>query len=206
MSSRTDSLDVCCIVLAAGSGSRFGSDKRVACLPDGRRLLDATLASIPDIFTQRLLVLQQGEETLASTINQDWTVVHAQQAKLGMGLSLVAGLSAAAPCSGALIVLADMPLIRSETFLAVARALEPERIVVPRYKGARGNPVGIGATYFKELKRELKGLRRDRGARGLLEQYPEAILWLDCNDAGILRDIDVPGDLGNAATFLDPQE
>lgn len=198
MSSRTGTFDVCCIVLAAGSGSRFGSDKRQACLPDGRRLLDATLASIPDIFTQRLLVLQQGEATLASTINADWTVVYAPQAELGMGLSLVAGLSAAAACSGALIVLADMPQIRSETFLAVTKALAPELIVVPRYKGERGNPVGIGANYFKEL-RELRG---DRGARVLLEQYPQAVLWLDCDDAEILRDIDVPGDLAGTGATL----
>lgn len=183
--------DICCIVLAAGRSLRFGSDKRLASLEDGRCLLDATLASIPGIFARRLLVLQKGDEALALRHCPPWTAVHAIDAGHGMARSLAAGLSAATSCKAAVIALADMPHINAETFQAIASLAQKDCIVVPRYKGLRGNPVAIGADFFVELL-DLQG---DQGARVLLDTRANAIRWLDLQDPGILRDVDVPADL-----------
>jgi molybdenum cofactor cytidylyltransferase len=182
---------ICCIVLAAGGSQRFGSDKRLARLQDGRRLLDATLASIPDIFSQRLLVLHAGDAALALAHCPPWTAVYASDAGQGMARSLAAGLIAADSCKAAVIALADMPHVKAESFEAIAALAQEDCIVAPRYKGERGNPVAIGANFFVEL----LSRQGDQGARNLLETRADAIRWLDLHDPGILRDVDVPADL-----------
>ena len=54
-----------CIVLAAGSSRRFGSDKRQFLLPSGTTLLDQTLATVRDVFDRRVLVLRTDDDELA---------------------------------------------------------------------------------------------------------------------------------------------
>jgi len=182
---------VCCIVLAAGSSRRFGSDKRQARLKDGRTLLETTLTGIPPIFEQRLLVLHTGDERLAAQHAPDWEAVVAADAAQGMGHSLAAGLAACRAGIGALVVLADMPAVRPDTYLGLAQALRHDRIVLPRYMGQRGNPVGVGRDFFSEL----ACAEGDQGARRLIQARPEAVLWIDSDDAGVLRDIDEPESL-----------
>jgi len=184
--------DVCCMVLAAGSSSRFGSDKRQALLPDGRTLLEATLANIPPMFTQRILVLHPGDGELAAVHAGAWETVIAASAALGMGHSLAAGLARCTSSTGVLVVLADMPAVQPSTYTELARQLCRDRIVLPRHGGKRGNPVGIGRDFFTDLGRP----QGDQGARHLLREHPTAILWVDCDDPGILRDIDKPSDIG----------
>ncbi len=184
---------LCCIVLAAGSSRRFGADKRQARLADGRTLLDATLDGIPPLFAQRLLILQPGDDAVTLTRHSTaWQVITATEAGFGMGHSLAAGLAACQPCTAALVVLADMPAVSQSTYQALAAQLGRNRIVVPRHHGKRGNPVGIGADFFAELLQPAG----DSGARRLLQQHPEAVVWVDCDeDAGILLDIDTQQDL-----------
>lgn len=180
-----------CIVLAAGSSRRFGSDKRRARLADGRTLLDSTLQSIPPGFQRQLLVLAAGDDDLAPAPPSHWEVVRATAAAQGMGHSLAAGLSLCTDCDAALVVLADMPAVHSETYAALTAALRRDRMVVPRHAGRRGNPVGIGADFFAGLL-QAQG---DSGARQLLQTHPELVTWVDCPDPGVLLDIDTPADL-----------
>lgn len=183
--------DLCCIVLAAGSSNRFGTDKRLARLPDGRTLLEATLANIPPLFAQRILVLHPGDDELAAAHAGSWEAVIADSAALGMGYSLAAGLARCSSTTGALVVLADMPSVKPSTYADLAQRVCRDRIVLPRHGGKRGNPVAIGRDFFGELARPLG----DQGARHLLQALPAAVLWIDCDDAGILRDIDTPADI-----------
>ena len=180
-----------CIVLAAGSSKRFGSDKRQATLDDGRTLLEATLAGIPRLFEKHMLVLHPGDEALAKAHDASWNIIIAPDAALGMGHSLAAALRSCADCMAVLVVLADMPAVQQSTYAALIAELRAERIVLPRYQGKRGNPVGIGADFFADLQQPSG----DQGARRLLQTYPDAVLWLDCEDAGVLKDVDTFADL-----------
>lgn len=182
-----------CIVLAAGTGSRFGSDKRQARL-GGITLLEQSLNTIAPLFNKRLLVLRPGDETLASGFAPFWQVLFASEALKGMGHSLAAAMAGTHDWDGAVIALADMPLVQAATFCAIRDHLAADTLVVPCYQGRRGNPVGIGRQFFAEL----ACLQGDQGARKLLEQHAGAVVRLTVDDPGILRDIDTPEALATA--------
>jgi molybdenum cofactor cytidylyltransferase len=174
-----------CIVLAAGSSKRFGADKRLAGIA-GTTLLELTLGSIPQCLSRRLLLLHPGDEALAARLQPAWQVIIATDAHLGMGHSLAAAMPYTQAWSGAVIVLADMPYVHADTYTSIQQHLGPDRLVVPHYRGQRGNPVGIGRDYFAALAQ----LRGDQGARVLFQLHAAALLRLEVDDPGILRDID----------------
>ncbi len=182
--------DIGCIVLAAGSGTRFGSDKRLAQL-EGTTLLERTLGSIAPLFSQRILVLRGGDEALGERHARDWQIVFATHADKGMGHSLAAAMDFTGDWEGAVVALADMPFVQAATYQAVRAQLSAGNLVVPYYRERRGNPVGIGKRFFPELAR----LQGDQGARFLLQQHAAAVTRLNVEDSGVLRDIDTPAAL-----------
>jgi molybdenum cofactor cytidylyltransferase len=107
----------------------------------------------------------------------------------GMASSLQAGLAALdRQTEAALIVLADQPLVRPETLDQIAGEFlrSGRQIVIPVYKGARGNPVLIGRRLFPEI----MALTGDRGARAIFSKHGEEIIRLRVEDRGILLDVD----------------
>ena len=95
---------------------------------------------------------------------------------------------------GFVIALADMPFIRPETILGVAnKLLSGASIVVPTYHNQRGHPVAFSAKF----RSELENLHGDEGARSILKKHPDEIHALECDDSGILADIDTLADITN---------
>jgi molybdenum cofactor cytidylyltransferase len=85
-----------------------------------------------------------------------------------------------------------MPRIKPATVKSVISALQQGALIAaPVYKGERGHPVGFGAA----LRDELLALDGDAGARALLERHREAAQLIECDDPGILIDIDRKSDL-----------
>jgi xanthine/CO dehydrogenase XdhC/CoxF family maturation factor len=110
-----------------------------------------------------------------------------------MGTSLKAGLSAVDPqCAGALIVLADQPFVRPETLdlLMAEHHRSKAQIVIPTYRGFRGNPVILDRSVFAEV----MALDGDIGCRAIFGDHLEGIVKLPVDDAGILLDIDRQSD------------
>jgi molybdenum cofactor cytidylyltransferase len=110
----------------------------------------------------------------------------------GMGASLAHGVEHTRSAGGWIIALADMPAIRPGTITRIAAALEEGAVIVaPVYRGTRGHPVGFAA----KLRDELIALDGDSGARAVLERHRGAVTLLDCDDPGVLQDVDTRADL-----------
>jgi molybdenum cofactor cytidylyltransferase len=184
---------VIALVLAAGHSRRFGADKRRAHLDDGRPLLAATLDLAAQCFEEVWVVLRPGEQPADLGIDSICTVVPAPGDEIGLGTSLGAGASAlieAQPNTAAIaVMLGDMPWIQPATCQALKRVASSERIARPRHAGQPGHPVLFGSNFWPALAR----LRGAQGAREILGAHPPT--FIEVEDAGILRDVDVPHDL-----------
>ena len=176
------------ILLAAGSGSRFGGGKLLHKLSDGTPLGIASLRNLKSALPDVLVVVRAGDNTLQEMMKREDVAVHVcDDAHLGMARSLVCGVREAADADGWVIALGDMPYLSPATISAVAKKIaQGAQIAIPEYRGARGHPVGFSSRHGKELL-ELQG---DEGARALLRLHAGKVETIPCDDPGIVRDID----------------
>ena len=182
------------VLLAAGRAQRFGGDKLLARFADGPNAGAAVgvvayrnlRAALDDV----IVAVRPADETLRRTFEAlDARVVVAQRADEGLGASIAAAVQASGAVDGYVIALADMPFIQPSTISRVAEALAGgASIVAPRYADRRGHPVGFSSAH----RDALAALTGDEGARSVVESRRHALTLIDVDDAGIVRDIDVP--------------
>ncbi|GHB06125.1 nucleotidyltransferase family protein [Modicisalibacter luteus] len=193
MSGQSEPTRVIALVLAAGHSRRFGADKRRIRLANGLTLLETTLALASCCFDDVWVVIRQGERPADLGIDAAYTVVNAPGDEIGLGTSLSVGaralIEAKPNATVVAVMLGDMPWVQPATCQALKRIASRKRIARPRHAGQPGHPVMFGSDFWPVLAR----LRGDQGAREVLGMHPPA--FIDVEDAGILRDVDVPDDL-----------
>lgn len=181
------------VLLAAGFSRRFGAIKQQALLPDGTTLLQQSFKNILQateniIVVGRRELLANGTYSFLPTIPTVQLVL-CEDAASGMGHSLASAIShIPSGWQSALICLADMPLISSDTLRAIMSASAPDSIVIPVWQMQRGHPVSFGRHYFDALAQS----RGDSGGRALITQNSHHVIELITDDEGIVLDIDTP--------------
>ena len=184
---------IAAILLAAGAGTRFGGEKLLHPLNDGvaiaahaaRNLLAAT----PDVIA----VVRWGDFPLYDMLEQEGCqVTMFQGAARGMGASLAHGVAQARGADGWVVALADMPRVPADVIKKIVAALEGGAVVAaPVFRQERGHPVGFGAA----LREELLALDGDQGARAVVERHRDSAQLIECDDPGILFDVDRKSDI-----------
>jgi len=181
------------VVPAAGSSTRFGTMKLLADV-SGAPLLERTLASLLDAGVAQVIVVTRAGaafEAVPSMADPRVTAVVNPDPARGMFSSIQAGLAGA---GGAVVLVlpADMPFVTPQTVAAVvARAAATGSVVVPVYETRRGHPIAIPGP----LCDALLGLGPTTTLKDALAASGASMVLLDVPDAGVLRDVDVPGDL-----------
>ncbi len=85
-----------------------------------------------------------------------------------------------------------MPWVSPATVaMLVTRSRTLDAIVQPTYNGDKGHPVVFPARYLSEL----AACGADVGAKNILRAHASNVLALDVDDAGVIRDVDVPEDI-----------
>lgn len=188
------STEVIGLVLAAGRSTRFAGDKRRARLADGRSLLEASLDSARQAFAEVWVVLRPDDDAAGLGIPPGVGIVRSEQADLGMGHSLAAGIRQLLPSSAraVAILLGDMPWIAAASLHRLAQAADPQRIVVPWHAGQRGHPVIFGRRFWPALL-QTQG---DQGAKALIAANAVFCDAVELEDPAVLRDVDTREDLG----------
>ena len=187
-------MNVVAILLAAGSATRFGSDKLLHRLPHDVPIAVQSARHLKAVFAGKILAVVRPDSAQLGEFleKEDCRIVVCEKAAEGMGESLACAVRAAGPADAYLVALADMPFIRPSSVAAVREALERGApIAAPYFRARRGHPVGIAARF----RGELEGLRGDAGAKQLLAQHTSEIVKVPVGDPAVLRDIDTPGDL-----------
>ena len=187
-------MNVVAILLAAGSATRFGSDKLLHCLPHEVPIALQAARHLRSVFAANVIfAVRPGAEELAALLRTEGcTVVVCEKAADGMGASLACAVRSAKDAEGFVVALADMPFIRASSIAAVRDALAAGALLVaPYFRARRGHPVGLAAKF----RRELEALAGDEGARKIIAAHEASLLKIPVGDPGVLRDIDTPGDL-----------
>lgn len=185
------------ILLAGGASTRFGSQKLLHRLPNGRTIGEQSALNLIEGAGNALAVLRPGSDELKQLLaGTGCEVMETDRAFEGMGASLSAAIAAAADASGWIIALADMPFILPSTIAAVRDALaDGAPIAIPVVDGQRGHPVGFAA----EWRLELEALTEDEGARHLIARCGDSVREVTVADSYIHKDIDEPLDLSGSA-------
>jgi len=192
------------IVLAAGRSTRMGEAKQLLRLGEstvlGQTLENVRGAGVDEIVLVLGFSAQTIREQLPISVTEGLKIVVNQAYEQGMASSLREGISALDPqTEAALVVLADQPFIRPET---LNRLIEEHRrtnaqIVIPLYKGSRGNPVLLDRSVFPEV----MALDGDVGCRAIFGSHLEGIVKVEVADVGILLDIDNKDDYERLQRF-----
>lgn len=191
---------IAALLLAAGSGRRFGGGSKLVADLGGRAVIRWCAESLRDAGVDELLVVVPVEHTQLRLALEgiDARYVVNADAEQGIGTSIACGVAALGSAVDAVLVaLADEPALPAA---AVARVLDRYRsvragaqgvaIVAPRHSGIPGHPVLFDRSVFPEL----ESLRGDRGARAVVERDPGRVAVVDVPDAAP-GDVDTPGDL-----------
>ena len=184
------------VVLAAGSGSRFGGGKLTAAWGPGVLLEGALAAAFAAPVRSVTVVIGAEAQAVASAaraFDPRVLVVHAPDHAEGMAASLRTGIASLPPdADGAFVFLGDMPRVPTAVLDRMAAALRDGALAVaPAFQGRRGNPVLLDRVLFPDL----INLTGDAGARGVLQGLGERLVLVESPDDGVLFDVDTPQDL-----------
>jgi CTP:molybdopterin cytidylyltransferase MocA len=175
------------LVLAAGGGTRFGTESKLLADLGGRPLLQWAVDAQGAVPALRRIVVVLGAHAAeirgCVRFGRAETVVCPEWPS-GQAASLRCGLAAVGDAAKVVVTLGDAPLVTPEVIARFAGEAPRTRAT---YGGRPGHPVVLG----REEMTTLMSLTGDRGARDLLRGGPVIEVGHLCSG----RDVDTPDDL-----------
>jgi CTP:molybdopterin cytidylyltransferase MocA len=181
--------DIGCVILAAGAGTRFGGPKAAAILPSGMRFIDAVARAAHDAGAAPIIAVMHPRVSpppgVRVVVNPDPASEQITSLRLGLAQLLNTAVR------GACIWPVDHPHVRSETvFALLAEARRNAALIArPSYEGKHGHPVYFSRQLWRDLVTETSV-----GARSVVHRYASEVLDVVVADAGVIRNVDHPGD------------
>lgn len=183
----TSSSPVAGLVLAAGSGSRFGQPKAPVTV-DGERLVDRAVRVLSEAGCDPVVVVLGAwvghVEGANIVVNDSWPE--------GMGSSLRTGLTHlrdATDADRAVITLVDLPGLTTSAVERLIGSSADTPAAQCTYHGERGHPVSLARGLWDEA---IDVARGDEGARRLLREHADVVL-VEVGDVADGSDLDVAG-------------
>ena len=195
------------VLLAAGSGSRFGGSPGDKLLADygGAPLVEATLSGMAGAPVDETIVVAgtRAEELREACEPYGARVVENPDWEAGMSTSVKRGLEACGSrARAAVIALADQPLVGAEAVERLVDAFEGgAEAAVATYGGEQRNPALFSRALWPLLMEEMSG---DVGARSVLRSRPELVMEVPCDGVADPSDVDTVEDLRRLETRAVP--
>ena len=180
------------IILSAGESSRMGRDKALLAYR-GTTFLGHLISVLQPRVAPLIVVLGHHAEAIRGSLEAGTRVVVNADYQRGMLSSLQTGIRALPPeAKAALFTLVDHPTVAESTVDRLLAAFRDsgKGIVIPRYGDRRGHPV-IAARVVLE---EMLALPSDASPKDVIHAHRFETEFIDVDDPGILRDIDLPSD------------
>ena len=182
------------VVLAAGTGSRFGGTKQMVVV-DGKPLAQHAIDALEAAGVDEVIVVT-GHDAVkvatALTLPPNGRIVYNPAFKDGQATSLAAAIHALDDESeAAVILMADQPGVTSDVIRALVERFRATRRQVVRAMYADGPGPAL---LSREIYAEAGHLHGDVGARILIASHPEWVEEVEV-DGPAPRDVDEPADL-----------
>jgi molybdenum cofactor cytidylyltransferase len=185
--------NIAMVLLAAGASTRMGSPKQLLSYrgrPLIRHAAETALAAGCDPV---MVVLgAHAPEIRAALDGLDVVVVENTDWKEGIGTSIRAGISGAEimGCDGAVLGLADQPLVTSEILKRLVD--EHEETGRPIVASEYADTVGVPAFFSREYFPKLTALLPSEGCKAVILANIEQSIRISCPEAE--TDLDTPAD------------
>lgn len=184
---------IAALALTAGHSRRMGVNKLFLTL-NGVSLLEIAIQNLRRLDVDEVFFVTGFEADKLEPIlsAEGFRSVRNWEFETGIHSSIQAGLvNVPKDFAAFLVFLCDQPLLRISDVNNLIDAFEKSKatIVVPTYKGQRGNPVLISMKHREKILSTSGG---DRGCHYLFSEFPDEILEFPVNNAGVLRDVDTP--------------
>jgi len=191
---------VSAVVLAAGMSTRMGRNKLLLTFRDKPLVVHAVDTLLASMVGEIIVVLGHESEKVWDQLEGYAGLAQSPRVHLiknpdyreGLSTSVRAGVQAVSPQSEAIMIyLADQPLLEPADVDRIiegfaAAKLENKTIVVPFFKGERGNPVMLDAS----LRDSILGIVGDVGCKGVIKRYPEKVYAIEMENDHVVRDVD----------------
>lgn len=191
------------MILAAGAATRMGRAKMLLPL-NNTNILEHIILAIEGAgvepiyivtgFYHQAIATALSNSTVKLVLNNHW--------ELGMSSSIQIGLNQLLTdmpdVDLVLIVVSDQPFLTCDIVKALIEQYKLTRkpIIASEYGEVKGTPVLFEKAYFKEL----LNLSGDKGARAILQAYPDAIATVPFKLGEL--DIDTPADYEQLCSIL----
>lgn len=181
-------LRIGCLIMAAGSASRFGCNKLLTAV-DGQTLLERTLCAVPTELFSAVTVVTQYDEVARLSEKFGFSVLRNDRPQAGISRTIALGTAAMSDCDGILYLVCDQPYLRAQTITRIVQTwqTQPDKIVGAVHGAQRGNPNLFPARFFPAL----LALEGDCGGSRIIRSHLEAFLPVQ-TDARELFDCDTP--------------
>jgi molybdenum cofactor cytidylyltransferase len=180
------------LVPAAGMSTRLGRNKLLLSFNGKPLVAHAVDTLLASAVGEIIVVLgHQADQVKAAIGEKGVRFVENRDYADGLSTSVRAGFAAiTARTTAVMIYLADQPLLEPSevNFLihAFAGAAGNKSIVVPFFRGQRGNPVIVSASYQSSV----LAIAGDTGCRRVIKQNPDQVLTVEMETDHVVRDID----------------
>ena len=174
------------ILEAAGDSKRFGSNKLLHIMDDGRPMIASILDAVRPLEAYKKILVTQYDEVAAMAA--DMEVVMNDRPDLGISRSMQLGLAAAGDADAYMFCVCDQPGLKTTTLERLIEAYKKGTagIVSLAWQGKMCNPKIFSSRY----KEELMSLSGDTGGRQILASHKDDILLVEAESEDEVKDID----------------
>ena len=189
---------VSCILLAAGSSTRFGSPKALARVKDTTVIGYLQNTLVNSKIDQVIVVLGDHSHDVELHIlnHKKVRLVYNKDYNLGQTSSFKAGLKAISPkAAGIFLCPVDVPFVSYQTIDLLIHHLgsHAPSILIPAYQGKRGHP----PWFHIKHKNAFLGLENTSGLNVYEHQHESEITVLPVDDCGVISSFNTAEEFEN---------
>ena len=181
-----DEPKIAVILEAAGNSSRFGSNKLLHVMDDGRPMAASILEAARSVDAYKKILVTQYDEVAAMA--PDFDVIRNDRPDLGISRSMQLGLEAAGDADAYMFCVCDQPGLTAATLKRLIKAYKKRTagIVSFAWQGKMCNPKIFSSRY----REELMALSGDTGGRQIIASHADDLLLVEAESEDEVRDID----------------